>query len=158
MTDKNQVTGLLLEIEGRAEVDANDLDSALRRLRSELLELDVEHVKPVQSKDLPEGAKGDGVLVGMAIGASLTALPGVFLLAQQWLQRQQQAEAFSLRFRVAGEVIAEITSSKPLTAENIAALTGKITIIHTGGGAYVGGDVTTGGNFTGRDSIKKGDQ
>jgi hypothetical protein len=45
--------------------DADEMDELVNGLRSDLLDLDVEAVEPVEDTDLPEGAKGLGTLFGL---------------------------------------------------------------------------------------------
>lgn len=69
--------------------DGEETDRATRRLRRELLALDVGDVRPVQGEQAPPGAKGDsatvgGLLVDLANSAGLAAL---FQLIASWVNR-----------------------------------------------------------------------
>ncbi|MCP2296942.1 hypothetical protein SAMN04244553_1169 [Nocardia amikacinitolerans] len=60
------------------DLDAEQLDDATLRLRTELLDLDVDHVTPARGVDAPEGTRGlDAEMVGqllVGIGPGLAAL------------------------------------------------------------------------------------
>jgi hypothetical protein len=58
------VGALVLQIEPDQEGDDDELAELTQRLRTDLLDLDVESVDPLRDDKDPEGSKGLGVLIG----------------------------------------------------------------------------------------------
>jgi hypothetical protein len=102
---------LALEVEPRPEADDEELAELARRLRTELLDLDVEAVKPMTAGETPEGAKGVELLAigGMVVKFVLrqevltTIVDGV----RGWLRRQS---ARSVKITLDGDSL-EITGA-----------------------------------------------
>jgi len=102
---------LALEVEPRPDADGEELAELARRLRTELLDLDVEAVKPMTAGDTPEGAKGVELLAigGMVVKFVLrqevltTIVDGV----RGWLRRQS---ARSVKITLDGDSL-EITGA-----------------------------------------------
>jgi hypothetical protein len=70
--------------------DAAELDQATRRLRAELLELDVESATPVARQALPSGAKAAGALEWgqLLVVLAPAVLPKLIEYLQAWSARQ----------------------------------------------------------------------
>lgn len=92
--------------------DAERQTELARMLRAELLQLDVEDVRPLSTGPPPPGARGvDAAAVGallIAMGQSAGALRAVIMTATSWLSRGDSSR--SVRIEVGGEVL-EITRS-----------------------------------------------
>ncbi|GAA4604291.1 hypothetical protein BJY16_004942 [Actinoplanes octamycinicus] len=83
---------VLLVVQTDPESDESEADRVVRRLRSELDDLDVDAVRPMPDGAVPAGAKGaDPVTVG-ALLVALSASGGVFTTLVgtlgAWLDRQ----------------------------------------------------------------------
>ncbi|WP_431952174.1 hypothetical protein [Nocardia lijiangensis] len=78
------------------DLDIEQLDDTTRRLRSELLDLDVGHVTPAQGGDAPEGTRGlDAALVGqllVGVGPGLAALRQLLDSLRGWRSNQRHVE------------------------------------------------------------------
>jgi hypothetical protein len=95
-----------LQLDGGPDTDAEELDELTRRLRSELLELDVRSVDPVRAGDAPPGARAadilavGGLLVTLArSGDTLKMLIGVI---QSFLHAQPTR---SVELQIAGDTL-----------------------------------------------------
>lgn len=103
---------ILLSEEG---ADAERVDDLTRRLRAELLELDVEDVKPVSAGPPPPGARAvelaaiGSLLVGL--GSSTSALHQVMSVIRDWWGRGRDTRP-SLRLTLDGDVL-EIGEASP---------------------------------------------
>lgn len=91
---------LLLVLHADPDVDPQRAEQLVRRLRSELIELDVESVVPTTAGTLPEGAKGvDAVTLG-ALVVAFSASGGVFTtligMLRDWLERQSGRHRISV--------------------------------------------------------------
>lgn len=72
------------------DADAEELDQSTRRMRDELLELDVADVSADRSALTPEGAKGDAVTVGtLVITLTPMVLGSVCQLLRIWVSREK---------------------------------------------------------------------
>lgn len=113
-----RVREVLLALAPDEESDAEDVERLMRRLRTELRELDVDVLRPVPVGELPElppGAKGsDPVTVG-AIVVALSASGGVFTVLidtlRDWLGRQ------SARHRISVTIDGDTIELEHATAE-----------------------------------------
>ncbi len=84
---------LTLTLAGDPEATAEELEKVARRLRDDIMELDIEAVKPGEKK-VPEGSKG-----GTAIGwttlfvtlATSGILTAIIAAVQAWLLRNQKS-------------------------------------------------------------------
>jgi hypothetical protein len=99
-SNPNAVTSLLVVLHADPEVDAERGEQLVRRLRGELVELDVESVAPVAAGPAPEGAKGtDPVTLG-ALVVAFSASGGVFTTLigtlRDWLSRQSGRHRISV--------------------------------------------------------------
>jgi len=89
---ENKPAQLVLRVDGGRDADDEDRAELARRLRKDLLELDVEAVEPVRSRDLPVGAKGDAVTIGaLAVTLAPAALTALTNMLQSWLSRRERA-------------------------------------------------------------------
>jgi hypothetical protein len=91
---------LVVVVESEPDVDPDEVDRSVRRLRAELKDLDIESVTPVSWEIAPLGAKGvDPVSVG-ALLITLSASGGVFPVlietARDWLARHVAARRISV--------------------------------------------------------------
>lgn len=108
------------------DADAGDGDEEVarlvQRLRSELLELDVDDVVVARLGDAPDGAKGGGLLDFGTLVVHLAALPGVLGAvvgcARAWLSRQS---ARSLKLTLDGDSL-EITGQSSDEQDRVIAL------------------------------------
>jgi hypothetical protein len=95
-----QLRQLTVVVEPEEGVDPDELDRMVRRLRAELMDVEVEDVEPVAAEDAPAGAKaGDPVSLG-ALMVTLSAAGGVFSVligtVRDWLGRQSAAQEISV--------------------------------------------------------------
>jgi hypothetical protein len=95
-----QLRQLTVVVEPEVGSDPDDLDRMVRRLRTELMDVDVEDVEPMAAEDVPAGAKGaDPVSIG-ALLVTLSAAGGVFSVlidtVRDWLGRQSAAQEVSV--------------------------------------------------------------
>ncbi|MGH3850143.1 MAG: effector-associated constant component EACC1 [Pseudonocardiaceae bacterium] len=93
-------------VDVKPDVESDELDRAVRRLRAELRELDIESVAPVTPEAAPPGAKGVACSVG-ALLITLTTTPGVCAvaleIARDWLARH--AGAHRIQVTIDGDPI-----------------------------------------------------
>lgn len=106
---------VLLALAPDEESDAEEVERLMRRLRTELRELDVDVLRPEPVGQLPAGAKGsDPVTVG-AIVVALSASGGVFTVLidtlRDWLGRQ------SARHRISVTIDGDTIELEHATAE-----------------------------------------
>ncbi len=98
--DVEQPLELRLTLEPEAEADAEEIERLGRLLRSELAALDVDHIAPVTTAELPQGAKGGEVasLLEWLITMSETGgvLVTVVATLQDWLGRRGAAHKVKL--------------------------------------------------------------
>lgn len=85
---ESTMVDLIVRISPAADGDEEEAAGLVRRLRAELLDLDVEAVEPLTTGTAPEGAKGAASLVGM-LGVRLGAagLKAVFGKIRDWVSR-----------------------------------------------------------------------
>ena len=111
----NEHGELALEVQPRPDADDEELAELARRLRTELLDLDVEAVAPMTSGDTAEGAKGVELLAigGLVVQFVLRqeVLTSIIDGVRGWLQRQS---ARSVKLTLDGDSL-EITG--PTSAE-----------------------------------------
>jgi hypothetical protein len=102
-------TELAAVVEADASYDAEELADLTRRLRSELLDLDIDSVEPVAGGEAPAGAKGVELLAigGLVVRFVLRAevLRSVAHTAAAWVGRQR---ARSVKLTLDGDVL-EVT-------------------------------------------------
>ncbi|MFE9492640.1 MULTISPECIES: effector-associated constant component EACC1 [unclassified Streptomyces] len=94
------VVNVLLVLASDPELDSETTERLMRRLRSEITELDVASVRPGPAAAAPDGAKGsDAVTIG-AIVVALSASGGVFTalveVLRDWLGRSSARHRISL--------------------------------------------------------------
>lgn len=91
---------VLLVLEPRPEVEPDEAERAVRRLRAELTELDVESVTLVASRTAPAGAKGIDLSSLGTLLVTLSATGGVITImlhtARDWLARHATARRISV--------------------------------------------------------------
>ena len=103
MIDK--LTELSLKINRTADAeDDEELEHITRRLRKEILELDVEDVDLVKTGEIPDGARsGDIITLGsllITLASSAGVLPNLISTVQSWLKRN---EGHSITLEVDGD-------------------------------------------------------
>lgn len=86
---------MLLMVQLEAEADSDEAERLGRQLRADLIQLDVEAVRPATIADMPEGAKGGAVDWGSLL-VTFSAAGGVFTsvitMTQDWLDRHSAAQ------------------------------------------------------------------
>lgn len=82
---------LTLLIDAGADADAEELDRLTRRLRDEILELQVESVEPVRGAPAPEGTKGvDPMILGaLVVAVGPTTLTKLLEFLHAWAMRRE---------------------------------------------------------------------
>jgi hypothetical protein len=88
----NEHRELALELETLPDTDSEELAALVQRLRTELLDLDVDRVEPLTAGQAPEGAKGVELLALGVLVVQFVLQPGVLTSivdgVRAWLQRQ----------------------------------------------------------------------
>jgi hypothetical protein len=85
---------LALEVTASSDIDPEELAALVRRLRGELLELDVDTVVPLTAGEAPDGAKGvellaiGGLLIEFVLQPEM--LSSIIKGVQSWLRRQSE--------------------------------------------------------------------
>jgi hypothetical protein len=85
---------LALEVMASSDIDPEELAALVRRLRGELLELDVDTVVPLTAGEAPDGAKGvellalGGLLIEFVLQPEM--LSSIIKGVQSWLRRQSE--------------------------------------------------------------------
>ncbi|MCP4541176.1 MAG: hypothetical protein GY832_28920 [Chloroflexi bacterium] len=99
-------TTLTLTLDGGPEATAEDMEELSRRLRDELMELEVEAVKP-STKKAPEGTKVgvaiDWTTLLVTLAASGGVLTTLIAAVQAWLLRNQET---SVRVKIGDDELA----------------------------------------------------
>jgi hypothetical protein len=117
MVDK--AVELTLKINHTYEADDKEFDHITRRLRKEILELDVEDVDFVKSGESPRGARsGDAVTLGsllITLISSSGVLPSLVNTIQSWLKRNQ---GHSITIEVNGDKL-EVTGISSQTQQQL---------------------------------------
>jgi hypothetical protein len=97
---------LTLRVEGGADVDAQELDEITRRLRQELLQLDVASVGPVTTGQAPPGTRSaDVMVIGsllVTLGRSPEVLKAVLGVVQGWLAGRR---AGAVEMQIGGDTL-----------------------------------------------------
>jgi hypothetical protein len=89
---ENQPAQIMLHIDAGPEADREEQVELTRRLRENILQLNVDTVEPVRSGATPAGAKGDPVTLGaLAVTLAPMALTEVIKALQAWLSRHDRA-------------------------------------------------------------------
>jgi hypothetical protein len=113
---------LALEVESRPDTDSEELAELARRLRMELLDLDVEAVEPMTAGEAPEGAKGVELLAlgGLVVRFVLRqeVLTSIVNGVRSWLQRQS---ARSVKVTLDGDSL-EITGASSAEQDRLVEL------------------------------------
>ncbi len=94
-----------VKIEGEIREDPELLDTYSRRLREEILELDVDSFEYESQADAPKGSKGIGTAVGdmlLSLGPLDYALSGVMGAVQSFATRNDQC---SITLEIGGNMI-----------------------------------------------------
>jgi hypothetical protein len=101
-----ELLSLTLRVEGGADADAQELDDLARRLREQLLELDVRSVEPLPSGEAPPGTRAvDAVALGgllVTLAKSPELLKTLLGAVQGWLGGQG---ARSVELQIAGDTL-----------------------------------------------------
>lgn len=88
----NEHGELALEVRTLPDADSEELAGLTRRLRAELLDLDVDDVKPMLAGRAPDGAKGVELLAFGALAIQFVlqkeVLTSIVDGVRSWLQRQ----------------------------------------------------------------------
>lgn len=94
------VVNVLLTITPDPELDPEAGEQLARRLRAEIVELDVESVRPGPGGPAPDGAKGSDAVTLGAVVVALSASGGVFTAlvetVRDWLGRSSARHRVSL--------------------------------------------------------------
>jgi hypothetical protein len=102
----DDLLSLTLRVEGEAGVDAQELDEVTRRLRQQLLELDVRSVGPVQAGRPPPGARSADVMMVGSLLVTLTRSPDLLKtlvgVVQGWLAGQH---ACGVELQIGGDTL-----------------------------------------------------
>jgi hypothetical protein len=82
-----------VQVGGPADADADEIDRLAHSLREELLQTDLEDVRPVSIGSAPEGSKaGEVVQLGvLLVAVAPTALQAVVDAIRRWRERQHGA-------------------------------------------------------------------
>lgn len=82
---------LIVQVTPTADSDQEELAGLARRLRAELLDLDVETVEPLTTGNAPAGAKGLGSLVGvLSVRLGAAGLKLVLAKIRDWVSRNDR--------------------------------------------------------------------
>jgi hypothetical protein len=88
----NEHRELALELETVPDTDSEEFAALVQRLRTELLDLDVDRVEPLTAGEAPEGAKGVELLALGVLVVQFVLQPGVLTSivdgVRSWIQRQ----------------------------------------------------------------------
>jgi hypothetical protein len=118
----DEPTALAMTIDAGGADDDEEVARLAQRLRSELLELDVDDVVVGRQGDAPDGAKGGGLLEFATLVVHFAALPDVLGAvvgcARAWLSRQS---AQSLKLTLDGDSL-EITGHRSDEQDRLIAL------------------------------------
>jgi hypothetical protein len=113
---------LALELASHPGTDSEEMAELARRLRTELLDLDVDAVVPMAAGDAPEGAKGVELLAlgGLVVRFVLRqeVLSSIVDGVRSWLQRQS---ARSVKLTLDGDVL-EITGASSAEQDRLVEL------------------------------------
>jgi hypothetical protein len=93
------VVSVLLVVGPDPEWDPEAGERLMRQLRAEIVELDVESVRPAPAGAAPAGAKGDPFTLGavvVALSASGGVFPALIETLRGWLDRQSARHRISL--------------------------------------------------------------
>jgi len=90
---------LLIELRLDPDADSGEAERFGRQLRAELAQLDVEAVSPMESADVPQGAKGAGVDWGsllVTLSNAAGVVTSVIAVVQDWLARHSAAQSIKV--------------------------------------------------------------
>ncbi len=89
---RSQTAQLMLHIDAGSEADDEERAQLARRLRKDLLELDVESADLVQAGEAPAGSKGIPVdWATLAVSVTPAVLTALISTLQSWLTRHDRA-------------------------------------------------------------------
>ena len=101
---ENDVLSLTMRVEAGPGADAQELDDLTRRLREQLLEVDVRSVEPLRTGEAPPGTRGpEAIALGsllVTLAPSSELLKTVVGVVQGWLAGQH---ARSVELQIAGD-------------------------------------------------------
>jgi len=115
---------VLLVVQPDPEADAEETDTLVRRLRSELAGLDVDDVRTVASAEVPEGAKSaDPVTIG-AIVIAMSASGGLFTSVIETVRDvlARQADRHKVVMTIGGDSIELMSATDEQRDELVRAL------------------------------------
>src|SRR5262245_59397413 len=102
----DDLLSLTLRVEGGAGADAQELDDVTQRLRTQLLELDVRSVGPLQAGEPPPGTRSaDLMMIGsllVTLARSPELLKTVVGVVQSWLAGQT---ARAVELQIGGDTL-----------------------------------------------------
>lgn len=88
---------LVVRVSPSAEGDREEVVGLARRLRAELLDLDVELVEPLSEATVPEGAKGLSGLAGaLTVRLGTASLTAVVARIRDWVSRTGRSVEVSI--------------------------------------------------------------
>jgi hypothetical protein len=113
---------LALEVQTLADTDAEELAVLVRRLRTELLDLDVDRVEPLVTGEAPEGTRGVELLALGGLVVQFVLQPEVLTSivdgVRSWVQRQS---ARSVKLTLDGDSL-EVTGVSSQEQERLVEL------------------------------------
>jgi hypothetical protein len=125
--DKNP-SALYLQIDPQAELQPDELDEVVRRLRSDLAELDVQSVDLVRDGQVPAGAKSaEAVTLGsLAVVLLPSVLPKVVEFLQTWFLRGENRRV-KLKLQVRDNSVEVEYAPGATSASDVERLVAKLT-------------------------------
>ncbi len=152
MTDET-LSQIHLQI-GAPEADAGELDDLARQLRGELLETSVEQVDLVPGAPAPERTKGMAAAAHGELAVSLKpgGLPDFLGLLRDWLTRHEDRRV-EVTLNLGGNPVNIKASVTDISAVMQAISTSMTASNRSGGADLNAGQISVGGDVTGRDKI-----
>jgi hypothetical protein len=103
-------TDLIIRINSGTDIDKEELEKRTQQLREQILDLNVDSVDLVKTRDKPEGSKaGEEVLTWGSLVVSLAAsggvLPSLIGTIQSWLSGRQNRENQKISMEIDGDKI-----------------------------------------------------
>ena len=106
---------LIVQIDPGSDSDREEVAGLARRLRAELLDLDVELVEPLTEASAPPGAKGLASLAGaLSVRLGTAGLKLVLVKVRDWVSRNGR----SVELSIDGDTI-KITGATPQQQEQL---------------------------------------
>ena len=119
---------LQLQVDASDVLTPDELDRITRRLRSDLLELDVQSIEFSRDARVPTGAKSaEAVALGsLAVAVLPVAIPKLIEFLRDWLMRGEN-RTLKLKLQVGGNSAEIEYAPCSVTTNEIEALAGKLT-------------------------------